>query len=646
MVRRMAGFVETMADFPARVKEWPLHLKHNTPLDMAAVLAMPVRHAKTKRFLQRVQAFLDPAFFDGLRTSRTIKKCGLTAAEIAKAVEMGKFEPCPVSEVGNAMQLPDGVHGVNVFTVPELKGRRRLITEPLLNRVIPKHHVPRVHYDTRLGRRQRLRYARYMLQIDFEAYYDAIPITEQLRNKFVFRAKHDGRYYRLRTLPTGARWSVAVGQAVTWTIVDIDTPVTITTLIDNILVAAHVGQEADFVRAVRSVVARIKAANLMTSPNRDELEAMSDADLLALACESTVFLGEEYMWNGRERVIRNSVKTVAKLQIALRKPSHTIRSLASLISLVFFALHTTQLNPARAFRLLRVYRAIFQLTFLGHRWDDPLPFTDPAVRRTLREIGGELVRNEWWAISDERHPTQDEADYDVVCFTDASLEGWGAVAQLRRPSAVAGDAGTTETWTFRQHWTEDLASQFDAEAGETEPPTAATRRVMEELRRYQRRHLVRADGHVHDDPDDAEAYRFQARFSAHAEPRGALLLLRRLVEHHGVRDGARIALVTDHRAIVIAQKHLNGFGGIGRGFSLNKLFEYAYDLWYARRIDVVFHYVEGPLNPADAFSRHFGDDDADGSLEERRVETIGVPFLSQTWCPLCEKQHREEEGEA
>lgn len=57
--------------------------------------------------------------------------------------------------------------------------------------MIDKREVPRVEYDTRLGRRQRLRYAKYMLQIDFEAYYDAIPLREDVRNKFVFLAAHD-----------------------------------------------------------------------------------------------------------------------------------------------------------------------------------------------------------------------------------------------------------------------------------------------------------------------------------------------------------------------------------------------------------------------------------------------------------------------
>jgi len=95
-----------------------------------------------------------------------------------------------------------------------------------------------------------------VLESDFEVYYDAIPMAETLRNRFVFKAKCMDKYYRLRTLPTGARWSMAVGQAVTSTIVDIDTPVTVTSLIDNILIAAHEGQEAEFTSAVALSVTR------------------------------------------------------------------------------------------------------------------------------------------------------------------------------------------------------------------------------------------------------------------------------------------------------------------------------------------------------------------------------------------------------
>lgn len=90
---------------------------------MNAVLRMPTHHSETHAFLLSVQRFLEPAVYSGLRTRRTIKPCALTAEEIQKAVEMGKFELCPPHELGGGgtrpTHLPEGVHSVNVFTVPQ-----------------------------------------------------------------------------------------------------------------------------------------------------------------------------------------------------------------------------------------------------------------------------------------------------------------------------------------------------------------------------------------------------------------------------------------------------------------------------------------------------------------------------------------------
>ncbi|KPA77631.1 TATE DNA transposon [Leptomonas pyrrhocoris] len=473
-----------------------------------------------------------------------------------------------------------------------MKGRRRLITEPLLNSVIRKEEIPRVEYPTRLARRQALRWCRYMLQIDFEAYYDAIPLPGTLRNSFVFRSAA-GDYYRLRTLPTGARWSVAVGQAVTWTIVDVDTPVVIMTMIDNILIAARTGQEVPFVRTVRQVVDRIRAANLLTSPDREELARMSDDALLHRAQENNVFLGEEYRWTGTERVVRNSVKTVAKLTLALPARRFSCRSFVSLVSLMLYAIHTTQhVNPARAFTLLRAYRGVYRMVCRGLDWDEELPYLDAGVHASMMQLGRTLLRNEWSTIADERSPTYQDADYDVVCYTDASVGGWGAVVKRRLADAV------WRTDLYQQRWVHELAGEFppfedDTPGTQQRPPLHVTRNT-------------RNSGHSEDDAYTEEdgGDSFMARHSAHAEPRAAELLLRRLVME-GLADGARVALVTDHFPIVHAQKRLNGFGGIGRGYSLNTLYEYTYDLWRERSIDVVLCYVEGERNPADAFSRHF-----------------------------------------
>ncbi|EPY16067.1 hypothetical protein STCU_11574 [Strigomonas culicis] len=119
----------------------------------------------------------------------------MMAEDVERCAIMDKFEPClgdhrrPIAHLDN-----------RVFTIPEMTGRQRLFTEPHLNAIMAKEDMPEVQYPTRLGRRQSLRYAKYMIQIDFEVFYDAIPLPTGLRNNFLLRCAC--RYYRLCTLPT------------------------------------------------------------------------------------------------------------------------------------------------------------------------------------------------------------------------------------------------------------------------------------------------------------------------------------------------------------------------------------------------------------------------------------------------------------
>lgn len=76
-------------------------------------------------------------------------------------------------------------------------------------------------------------------------------------------------------------------------------------------------------------------------------------------------------------------------------------------------------------------------------------------------------------------------------------------------------------------------------------------------------------------------------------------------------------VVTDHEAIVRAQQKLNGYGGIGRGYSLNRLYEYVHELRHSRNIDITFSYIAGPTNPADSLSRNFGADVGDSNIVKR-----------------------------
>jgi len=64
--------------------------------------------------------------------------------------------------------------------------------------------------------------------------------------------------------------------------------------------------------------------------------------------------------------------------------------------------------------------------------------------------------------------------------------------------------------------------------------------------------------------------------------------------------------MADHSVIVHALRKENGYGGIGRGFALNKLYTLTYKLLYEQKVKVYFFYIAGPLNPADSVAKLWG----------------------------------------
>jgi len=88
-------------------------------------------------------------------------------------------------------------------------------------------------------------------------------------------------------------------------------------------------------------------------------------------------------------------------------------------------------------------------------------------------------------------------------------------------------------------------------------------------------------------------------------------------------------------AIVHAQRRNNGFGGIGRGYSLNKLHEYAHNMRYTHGVGTTFFYIEGPSNPADTLSRYFGAEASGGQVVIRPAPTTR-PLLTETFSPVAE----------
>lgn len=115
--------------------------------------ATPVpRHARprhgppTKAFVDQALRCMGPAAFSKRCASRTVEAAPLKESNVVSAVRIGKFGPCSGESLVNEPTSHIGIHGVNAFVVPRLKGRRRLVTEPHLNATSSDHEMPRVAY--------------------------------------------------------------------------------------------------------------------------------------------------------------------------------------------------------------------------------------------------------------------------------------------------------------------------------------------------------------------------------------------------------------------------------------------------------------------------------------------------------------------
>lgn len=102
---------------------------------------------------------------------------------------MQKFELCD-SGAFHGGCLPLLGSGVDVFAVPGLGARWRLIEEPPLGAVVAGHGLPKATRPSRLKRPQSLRNAKRILQIGFELRHGSIAMPNGLLD--IFFSVHGG----------------------------------------------------------------------------------------------------------------------------------------------------------------------------------------------------------------------------------------------------------------------------------------------------------------------------------------------------------------------------------------------------------------------------------------------------------------------
>ena len=482
----------------------------------------------------------DPTMYARVKPRPARTASYFSAADVAAMLETGKISPAPVT---SDRTVPGSV---NAFWVAEPKKRRRRpIFEALSNRDLGKETLRQLRH---LSRAQTHAQAKggglYSLSFDLAGFYDALPLSPEVRQFFRFRIHKI--LYELNCLAMGQRQACEVAQAVCDAICDFPRPdvVQLATYIDNIRFIsscprALASTVRTFLRRIKEVGLDLNTTNTCEAPtkrgsasflNIQEWLALSDEAMTARCNVEEDFLGSFY--NYREGTVRNTPNCISKLRevVTSRCYLSSRRRFVALMGLLNFMSATTSLSLAPYFSLLRFFRGVASAG-AATGWDVPLAPMPDTAQEELHQLSTILLANSPHTITDTPSPSH---EWDKIIISDASGEGWGALCYVPASGAMA--------------W-----------------------------------HSAKWPGHV--------------GHSAIAEPRGLRLACRRFL---AATTTENVLLITDHRAI--AEVGGGRPNPHAKGYELNLLF---LDLLAFPAASFSFAHVAGVLNPTDVLSRDF-----------------------------------------
>ncbi len=325
---------------------------------------------------------------------------------------------------------------VDLFWVLEInKKRRRPIANPAMNDHVSKLELQASHGLPDTARvRAAMDAADFMIQSDFAAFYDQLPLAETVRKYFAIDADR-----ALTAVPMGFRASVEVANAISLGIAMFPFESTSgasfdrLVYIDNILLLATDVETVE--RMATTLKERIRQCDA-TVNNDFTWEATTEGD----------FLGVRYDLVKKTRA--NTAKTLNKLQhIVDNRQSlfNTYKEVASVYGLLFFASEVAGLGLCDYFDALTYYRRrMSALVALGASWNAACEPIADHERANLYTWLHDALHAKPRPIID-RHPPP-----ELRIFTDASATGWGAVS-----------VGPKAIHYCSAEWSQEVMAEYD-----------------------------------------------------------------------------------------------------------------------------------------------------------------------------------------
>ena len=389
--------------------DWPLHVKNvgRIDWDKAGSLITP---ENAREWQLSVDIITKPSEWmdqlDGHEIS--LAEASISQQDLQSLLGFGIWEALPEGET---------VLGTcNIFTVNEPeKTRRRLISEPRINEELtytPSTELPSVEQCVSKAR------THGGSCWDFSSFYNQFEIPEEARNWFCARFK--GKWYRSKVIPTGMRQCPALAQALTDSLAQMacancETGATHEAYIDN-------------VRFTGDAEATKRAA--------DTFERLCEEVPITIGEMGThltdyTFLGIHY--NHLTACVDISKKHRTKINELIHQlgtETHqewTMRDVLRLVGILVWAFRVLDIQLAKLYYLLKFIRrrAHYELEQKAEFW--------PSLRRpTLQALSDCLGKN--------RHIQEEPKAAEIILFTDACEEGYGAVMfQGTKVGITAGD---------------------------------------------------------------------------------------------------------------------------------------------------------------------------------------------------------------
>ena len=456
---------------------WPLHVKHVSPIDIDQVAQLPCVHDDTQVFFKRAARWLkDPQLYSSETLGApNIRRTLYTTAQIREMIDI------KIRRYSEADEGPPLAGLLGFPRAEHFKRRLRPLFAPDTNRSLDAATLQKLRYKSRADVRDDIHAGPYCVQLDMRSYYDQFTLADEVARAFVFR--HGKELYCLRTLAMGQRQACEVAQGTTWVLVDFARPPTVrvTTCIDNI---RFVGPRDDVIAAVKTFLTRCRrvGAQLNEVPDGVDIDSF---DVDTIAETSGVFLGEMYDYD--KKTVAVSPKTHQKLELCrnrLRDAATTplsVRQIATHIALLFYTAPTLGINLAKYFNALRYYRALSTLLAA-----DPQMWNSQSIPQMPTTVANEFA--EWTDLTLQntplRVPTPQEraTQSTLTIITDASAWGCAAIA-------IDSENGTCQT--LRQQWHPEEAGMM--EASSVAEPEAIWRAACRFTRQTDKRVTVLTD---------------------------------------------------------------------------------------------------------------------------------------------------------